>query len=117
MAFPQPNAQRELTNRKILEELQLKKQMLLKQGAVAPLTATSISLTQPNPVSQLPMCSIPPVSATAGFPQLPEANIVNTSHRAALQHANATSCGYFVSQDSSFGNQILPVLPRHSLNL
>lgn len=47
-----------------------------------------------------------------GFPQLPEANIVNTSHRAALQHANATSCGYFVSQDSSFGNQILPVLPR-----
>ncbi|XP_053625181.1 SOSS complex subunit C homolog B [Plodia interpunctella] len=111
MAFPQPNAQRELTNRKILEELQLKKQMLLKQ-AVAPLTATSISLSQPSPVNQLPMCSIPPVSATAGFPQLPEANIVNTSHRAALQHANATSCGFFVSQDSSFGNQILPVLPR-----
>lgn len=47
-----------------------------------------------------------------GFPQLPEANIVNTSHRAALQHANANSCGFFVSQDSSFGNQILPVLPR-----
>lgn len=109
MAFPQPNAQRELTNRKILEDLQLKKQMLLKQGAVAPLTA---ALSQPNPVSQLPMCSIPPVSATAGFPQLPEANVINTSHRAALQHANATSCGYFVSQDSSFGNQILPVLPR-----
>ncbi|CAG9585198.1 unnamed protein product [Danaus chrysippus] len=112
MAFPQPNAQRELTNRKILEELQLKKQMLMKQGAVAPLTATTISLAQPSPVSQLPMCSIPPLSATAGFPQLPEANIVNTSHRAALQHANATSWGFFVSQDSSFGNQILPVLPR-----
>ncbi|XP_063620470.1 SOSS complex subunit C homolog B [Cydia splendana] len=112
MAFPQPNAQRELTNRKILEELQLKKQMLLKQAAVAPLTATTISLTQPNPAGSLPMCSIPPVSATAGFPQLPEANIINTSHRAALQHANTTSCGFFVSQDSSFGNQILPVLPR-----
>ncbi|XP_047988341.1 SOSS complex subunit C homolog B [Leguminivora glycinivorella] len=112
MAFPQPNAQRELTNRKILEELQLKKQMLLKQAAVAPLTATTISLTQPSPAGSLPMCSIPPVSATAGFPQLPEANIINTSHRAALQHANATSCGFFVSQDSSFGNQILPVLPR-----
>lgn len=55
----------ELTNRRILEELQLKKQMLLKQGAVAPLTATTISLSQPSPVSQLPMCSIPPVSATA----------------------------------------------------
>lgn len=55
----------ELANRKILEELQLKKQMLLKQGVVTPLTATSIPLTQPSPVSQLPMCSIPPVSATA----------------------------------------------------
>lgn len=55
----------ELTNRKILEELQLKKQMLLKQGPVAPLTATTISLTQPTPVSQLPMCSIPPLTATA----------------------------------------------------
>lgn len=55
----------ELTNRKILEELHLKKQMLLKQGVVAPLSASSLPLNQPNPVSQLPMCSIPPVSATA----------------------------------------------------
>lgn len=32
-----------LANRKILEELQLKKQMLLKQGA-APITATPLSI-------------------------------------------------------------------------
>ncbi len=29
-----------------------------------------------------------------------------------LQHAHANSVGYFITQDSSFGNLILPVLPR-----
>lgn len=112
MAFPQPNSQRELANRKILEELQLKKQMLLKQGPATPLTSASLSLTSTAPSIQLPMCSIPPVSVAAGFPQLPDSHIINTSQRAALHNANMTSCGFFVPQDSSFGNQILPVLPR-----
>ena len=31
-----------------------------------------------------------------------------------LQHAHATCTGYFITQDSSFGNLILPVLPRYS---
>jgi len=29
-----------------------------------------------------------------------------------LQQANSSSFGYFVAQDSHFGNSILPVLPR-----
>lgn len=29
-----------------------------------------------------------------------------------LQHAHAHSTGYFITQDSSFGNLILPVIPR-----
>ena len=29
-----------------------------------------------------------------------------------LQHAHAHSSGFFITQDSSFGNLILPVLPR-----
>jgi hypothetical protein len=29
-----------------------------------------------------------------------------------LQHASANSFGYFITQDSSFGNLILPVIPR-----
>lgn len=31
--------------------------------------------------------------------------------RAALLHAHQNSFGFFISQDSSFGNQILPVIP------
>ncbi|XP_034560605.1 SOSS complex subunit C-like [Notolabrus celidotus] len=32
--------------------------------------------------------------------------------KAALQHAHGHSSGFFMTQDSSFGNLILPVLPR-----
>lgn len=34
------------------------------------------------------------------------------NQRTALYNAHAASFGYFVTQDSSFGNLILPVLPR-----
>jgi hypothetical protein len=39
---------------------------------------------------------------------------LSSSQRAALQHAYNHSFGFFVTQDSSFGNLILPVLPRVS---
>lgn len=32
--------------------------------------------------------------------------------KAALQHAHGHSSGFFITQDSAFGNLILPVLPR-----
>lgn len=51
MAFSQSNS-RELQNRKILEELQLKKQMLLKQG-VAPTLNTSLAVTSTGSASTL----------------------------------------------------------------
>nr|CAH7727969.1 unnamed protein product [Callosobruchus chinensis] len=94
MAFPQPNAQRELANRKILEELQLKKQLLLKQGVASTLNTSS-----------LPGIG----SATV---QSADGHSMNPLQRTALQTANAQSTGFFISQDSSFGNLILPVLPR-----
>ncbi|KAJ1218647.1 hypothetical protein NDU88_006224 [Pleurodeles waltl] len=37
---------------------------------------------------------------------------IAAQQKAALQHAHAHSSGYFITQDSSFGNLILPVLPR-----
>lgn len=97
MAFSQSNS-RELQNRKILEELQLKKQMLLKQG-VAP------SLTSSLAVSTGSVSSIPTAQSNDGV-------AMSASQRAALHNAHAASSGYFVTQDSSFGNLILPVLPR-----
>ncbi|XP_064476731.1 SOSS complex subunit C-like isoform X2 [Ornithodoros turicata] len=86
MAFQPPTARQEMQNRKILEELQQKKQLLLKQGPTSLPAATG---------------------AAAG-----DAHALTTSQRTALQHAHSSSIGYFIPQDSSFGNLILPVLPR-----
>ncbi|XP_076373311.1 uncharacterized protein LOC143258192 [Tachypleus tridentatus] len=41
-----------------------------------------------------------------------DAHALSTSQRTALQHAHANSVGWFITQESSFGNLILPVLPR-----
>ncbi|XP_011618345.1 SOSS complex subunit C isoform X2 [Takifugu rubripes] len=41
-----------------------------------------------------------------------EQHHIAAQQKAALQHAHAHSSGFFITQDSSFGNLILPVLPR-----
>ncbi|KAK4883213.1 hypothetical protein RN001_006532 [Aquatica leii] len=96
MAFSQPNSQREIANRKILEDLYLKKQILLKQGVASTLNSSSIATVVSNNAPN-----------TDGH-----ANALSSMQRAALQQANAQSMGYFISQDSSFGNFVLPVIPR-----
>ncbi|KAL2736585.1 SOSS complex subunit C isoform X2 [Vespula maculifrons] len=79
MAFSQPNS-RELQNRKILEELQLKKQMLLKQG-VAPTLNTSLAVTSTGSAS-----TVPTTQSTDGV-------AMSASQRAALHNAHAASTG------------------------
>uniref|UniRef100_A0A8C5EQE9 SOSS complex subunit C n=2 Tax=Gouania willdenowi TaxID=441366 RepID=A0A8C5EQE9_GOUWI len=37
---------------------------------------------------------------------------IAAQQKAALQHAHVHSSGFFITQDSAFGNLILPVLPR-----
>lgn len=98
MAFQPPGSRQEIQNRKILEELQLKKQLLLKQGAVSTLNTAPIT---PAPI---------PVGSTMPFTS-GEAHMVSSTQR-TLHYANTQSFGYFVTQDSLFGNLILPVLPR-----
>lgn len=83
-----------MANRKILEDLQLKKQLLLKQGVAPTLTSTA-----------LPVLGSPTVAIADGFS-------MSSVQRTALQAANSQSTGFFITQDSSFGNYILPVLPR-----
>lgn len=80
--------------RKILEDLQLKKQMILKQGA-------SQALNTP-----------PPQQTATGWSSGTDGHIAGNSSQRQVQQTTAQSFGYFVSQDSSFGNFILPVLPR-----
>lgn len=100
MAFQAPNA-RELANRKILEELQLKKQMLLKQGAVPNLSSTAIT-------PSIPVVAPPTIPAGVA----PDVHMMSSTQRTAIINAHNQSFGFFVPQDSSFGNLILPVLPR-----
>ncbi|KAL7305771.1 hypothetical protein TKK_0002021 [Trichogramma kaykai] len=78
-------------NRKILlGEIHMQKQLLLKQGV-----AQSLS----------PALSVNPLPSTSSLD-------TNASQRQALLNAQANSAGYFISQESAFGNLILPVLPR-----
>ncbi|XP_043462516.1 SOSS complex subunit C homolog [Leptopilina heterotoma] len=102
MAFSQTNS-RELQNRKILEELQLKKQMLLKQG-VTPNLGSSLTATAGSATTTVPTT------------QTSDGVTISASQRAALHNAHSNSYGFFVTQDSSFGNLILPVLPRFDNN-
>lgn len=88
----------ELANRKILEELQIKKQILLKQGVASTLNSPAL-----------------PVLGSATVQTTDSGHSMNSLQRAALQTANTQSTGYFISQDSSFGNLILPVLPRFDI--
>jgi hypothetical protein len=37
---------------------------------------------------------------------------LNNNQRQALEVANKSAFGYFIPQDSNFGNLILPVIPR-----
>lgn len=76
----------EITAKKILEDIQAKKQQLHQK----PITLGS------TPVG------VQPVAST----------VDNSAVARALRTANEQSFGYFVPQDSAFGNLFLPVLPR-----
>lgn len=96
MAFPTISAQQE-TTRKILEDLQIKKQLLQKGvSPPIPILPTTNSMTQFMPTTQVP---IPTTTDTIPL---------NSTARSA----NSNSNGFFIPQDSIFGNSILPVLPR-----
>lgn len=111
MSFQPPSAKQEQQNRKLLEEVQLKKKLMLKQQAAVistPTPATNSACTTAN-MSPTSGSTLPPQSTTASALDFQG---LNKSQRAALQHAHANSYASFITQDSSFGNLILPVMPR-----
>ena len=73
--------------------------MLMKQG-LGPALGSTIATPPATSAS-----SLTPVTTNDGV-------ALSALQRAALHNAHAASAGYFVTQDSSFGNLILPVLPR-----
>lgn len=82
--------------RKILEELNLRKQ-LLKSGTAQTLNPSGLNS---------------PIGVTVNSNPVSSDNQMSNTTRATLQFANTTSFGYFIPQDSLFGNHILAVLPR-----
>ena len=90
-AFNNPTSGKIDQQRKILEDLERqKKNLLLKSGSSS--GSVTSSVTPPAPST--------PVTDGAG------------GRQSAVELANKTSLGYFIHQDSAFGNVILPVIPR-----
>lgn len=87
-----PNSQARVA---ILAELKQEKRRLQNQSMHTP--GASISLSRPT---------------MKEFRENAELQHIAAQQKAALQHAHTHSSGFFITQDSSFGNLILPVLPR-----
>ncbi|XP_035536858.1 SOSS complex subunit C-like [Morone saxatilis] len=81
----------------ILAELDKEKRRLLQ----------SQSLNSPG--ASVPLSSRPSLKEARDSA---EQQHIAAQQKAALQHAHVHSSGFFITQDSSFGNLILPVLPR-----
>lgn len=110
----------ELNNRKILEELQLKKHLLTK-GGLPTTGGLSGAFSNSSPTTGMPTTTQQLGNATQQLQQQQQQHqqqsqqnditFNNTSRAAWLQATNQSSC-FFLHQDSGYGNSILPVLPR-----
>lgn len=92
-AFNNPTSGKIDQQRKILEELERQKKQLLKSGSSGSLGVGM----PPSPASS---------TTEAG------GQVTTGQRQTALEAASKTSLGYFIHQDSAFGNVILPVIPR-----
>ncbi|KXJ13899.1 SOSS complex subunit C homolog [Exaiptasia diaphana] len=99
MAF-QPQGGQESQNRKILQDLQERKRQMMSQQSTA---ANTSSISPGSSHGSRPSDSV--VLRT-------ENHQLTLSQRQALEQANTVSPGYYVTQDSLYGNLILPVIPR-----
>ncbi|XP_064606887.1 SOSS complex subunit C-like [Liolophura sinensis] len=107
MAFQAPTVGQERANRKILEQLEEQKKRLRLQHNPQNNSGSSNSSSS---------AAANPVSSNSGAPVIHmamDSQQMTVAQKTAMQHAMANSVGYFITQDSSFGNLILPVLPRY----
>ena len=130
-AFTNPSAAKIDQQRKILEELEKQKKQIKTsnsgsnisdQSSMLPGMQSASSTGAPNntPNTQAPSSggggsvSVPQTLALSTNMQdnIQANQQMSSNQRKALEEANKTSFGYFITQDSSFGNLILPVIPR-----
>eukprot|EP00118_Oscarella_pearsei_P025307 m.307960 g.307960 ORF g.307960 m.307960 type:complete len:123 (+) comp43123_c0_seq1:80-448(+) len=116
------SGRQEQTNKEILQSLQEQREKLKmkeqqqqsrqesRRPAPSPSSRAAYSRTRViNPALQPGPPQKPSESA---LKEQTEAYHMLLSQRAALQHAQSQSYGCYITQDSQFGNLILPVLPR-----
>ena len=128
-AFSNPSAAKVEQQRKILEALERqKKSMKSSTAGSSAYDQPSLSSTVTIPASEHTnaissiqsapgvigaMSSAPTTTNTSALQDSSQSpQQMNSNQRKALEEANKTSFGYFITQDSSFGNLILPVIPR-----
>ncbi|KAK6184261.1 hypothetical protein SNE40_006765 [Patella caerulea] len=116
MAFQSMGSAQEGRNRNILEQLEEEKKRLRMQahggGSSSLNSNVSNSVSLPSTTAKAAPVPTSPVLSTSGSQLVVETQLMTPQQRAALQHAHVNSVGYFITQESSFGNLILPVLPR-----
>jgi len=111
-AFTNPSSGKIDQQRKILEELEKRKKQLNQGGQ--PTSSSAVGMSVQN--------TLPNVnnSNNSGTPNstnpIESPHMLSTTQRQAMEVANKTSFGNFIPQDSSFGNLILPVIPRINPN-
>ena len=133
-AFNNPTTGKIDQQRKILEELNRQKQQLNKQNATSSsaITSTTSGTSSSGSNNGSNVASNPPTGSGVGAVGTGQAqggqgqgggnvtlttgdtppHMLSANQKAALDLASKTSFGYFIPQDSSFGNLILPVIPR-----
>jgi hypothetical protein len=102
IAFTNPSSGKIDQQRKILEELERRKKQLNQQSSAAGTTTVAANNSNSN------SCIVATTTTTASA----ETHLLSSNQRSAMEVANKTSFGFFIPQDSSFGNLILPVIPR-----
>ena len=110
-AFTNPSKGRIDQQRKILEELEKQKKQLNQQSSTGFMSNNSM-----NNSNNIPSATPATTANSSGHltppPTLESQPSLNNNQRQALEVANKSAFGYFIPQDSNFGNLILPVIPR-----
>jgi len=109
-AYTNPSSGKIDQQRKILEDLERQKKLLKSGGGLS----SPLNLGPPGAGGGMGAGGSPgqPPSVPGGQAVVGTEGHITTGQRTALESANKTSFGFFIPQDSAFGNIILPVIPR-----
>jgi len=111
-AFTNPSSGKIDQQRKILEALEKRKKELNQQSSTGLMSNNSMNDSNNVPSATNATTNTNSPSHMTLSPNLESQQSLNNNQRQALEVANKSSFGYFIPQDSNFGNLILPVIPR-----